>query len=164
MGRLLLLSLHVDKASRYIWVFLTGTKDPPVDIIDNFLTKFGHADGGSIWTDQGGKLAGSSELSDMILCKHSYVFEPTGADSPSQNGAAENYNDKLAIHTRTLLYGTSLPAKYWLSALLHAVYLHNCLAHLSAKCTPFEGFYGKKPDLACLKTFGSWVCVKRTGH
>jgi hypothetical protein len=156
--------LVVDEASHYNWVFLTVTEDPPVNIIDHFLTKFDHADGGSIQTDQGSKLAGSSELRDMILRKHSYVFEPIGADSPSQNGAAENYNDKLAIRTRTLLYGTGLPTKYWLSALLHAVYLHNCLAHLSTKCTPFKGFYGKKTDLARLKTFGSWVCVKRTGH
>jgi hypothetical protein len=89
--------LIVDEASRYAWVFLTGSKDPPIDIIDQFLKKFGHEDGGSIRTNQGGKLAGSSALSDMILCNHLYVFEPTGADSPSQNGAVEIYNDKLAV-------------------------------------------------------------------
>ncbi len=66
--------LIVDKASRYIWVFLTSAKDPPVDIIDHFLTKLGHADDGSIWTDQGGKLAGLLELRDMILHKHSYIL------------------------------------------------------------------------------------------
>jgi hypothetical protein len=83
--------------------------------------------------------AGSSAFLDMILCNHLNVFEPTGADSPSQNGAAEIYNDKLAIRTQTLLYGAGLPAKFWSSALLHAVYLHNPLVHSSTKHTPFEG-------------------------
>ncbi len=145
-------------------MFLTSSKDPPIDIIDRFLKKFGHKDDGSIRTDQGGKLAGSSAMLDMILRNHLYVFEPTGADSPSQNETAEIYNDKLAICTRTLLYGAGLPAKFWLSALLHAVYLHNHLVHSSTKCTPFEGYFGAKPDLAGLKMFGSQVCVKRTVH
>lgn len=152
--------LIVDEASRFIWVFLTKSKDPPIDIIDKFLQKFGHA----ICTDQGGKLAGSSALSNMILRNHSYVFEPTGADSPSQNGQAEIYNDKLAVRKRTLLYGAGLPATYWSSALLHAVYLHNRLVHSVTKRTPFEGFFGTKPGLAALIVFGSRVCVKRTGH
>ncbi len=109
--------LIVDEASCYVWVFLTNTKDPPIKIIDLFLKKFGHTDGGSIRTDQGGELAGSLALQDMIIRNHSYVFELTGADSPSQNGAAEIYNDKLAVQTCTLLYGDGLPAKSWSSAL-----------------------------------------------
>jgi hypothetical protein len=118
----------------------------------------------SIPTDQGGELAGSSTLSDMILHNHGYVFEPTGAGSPSQNGAAEIYNDKLAVQTCTLLYSAWLPARFWSSALLHAVYLHNHLIHSSTKHTPFEGYFGTKSDLAGLKMFGSRVCVKHTGH
>jgi hypothetical protein len=76
----------VDKASRYVWVFLTRSKDPPLNIISCFLKKFGHVEGGSICTDQGSELAGLSDLADMTLRNHSYIFEPTGADSPSQKG------------------------------------------------------------------------------
>jgi hypothetical protein len=155
--------LVVDEASRYAWVFLTQSKTPPVDIIDAFLSRFGHAHGGSIRTDQGGELARSFALSDMVLRSHKYTVEPTGADSPSQNGAVEIYNNKLAVRTRTLLYGAGLPAKYWSSALLHSVYLHNRLVHKVTKKTPFEGFYGDKPDIGHLKLFGSRVCVKRSG-
>jgi hypothetical protein len=80
-------------------------------------------------TDQGGELARSSEFSDTILRNHQYVIKPTGVDSPSQNGAAKIYNGKLAVKTRTLLFGLGLPAKFWSSALLHTVYLHNRLVH-----------------------------------
>jgi hypothetical protein len=126
----------VDEASRYIWVYLTKSKEPPLHIIDTFLDRFGHRNGGSIRSDQGGELARSFAYSDLILRKHKYVMEPTGADSPSQNGAVEIYNAKLAVRTRTLLFGSGLPAKYWSSALVHAVYLHNRLVHMSVSSRP----------------------------
>jgi hypothetical protein len=123
--------LIVDEATRFIWVFLTKSKAPPLDILDSFFARFGHEHGGSVRTDQGGELAQSFALSNLLLRKHRYVMEPTGADSPSQNGAGEIYNNKLAVRTRTLLYvyGAGLPAKYWSSALQHSVYLHNRLVH-----------------------------------
>ena len=43
------------------------------------------------------------------------------------------------------------------------MYLHNRLVHSATHKTPFEGWYGRKPDVKHLKTFGSRVCVKRTG-
>jgi hypothetical protein len=144
-------------------VFLTKSKSPPLDILDSFFARFGHGHGGSVRTVQGGKLARSFALSDLLLRNHKYVLEPTGADSPSQNGAVEIYNDKLAICTWTLLYGAGLPAKYWSSALQHSVYLHNRLVHTATKKTPFEGLYGHKPDIGHPKLFGSRVCDKILG-
>jgi hypothetical protein len=60
-----------------------------------------------------------------------YCLEPTGADSLSQNGAVEIYNDKLGIRTRALLYGAGLPAKYWSAALVHSVHLHKLLLNIT---------------------------------
>jgi hypothetical protein len=113
--------LIVDESSSFVWVFLTESKSPPIDIIKEFLTQHGHDDGGCIRTDQGSELARSSAFQDMLLRDFHYTLEPTGADSPSQNGAVEVYNDKLAVRTCTLLYGFSLPAKFWSSNLLHSV-------------------------------------------
>ncbi len=56
-----------------------------------------------------------------MLNTFGYVVESTGADSPSQNGGTEIYNNKLAVETRTLLYGAGLPTKFLSVALLHAV-------------------------------------------
>ncbi len=91
------------------------------------------------------------------------MVEPTGADSPSQNGGAEKWNDTLAVTVRALLYGAALPAKYWSAALIHATYLHNRRVHRALKSTPFEQWYGRQPDLKKLRVFGSRVSVKRTG-
>jgi hypothetical protein len=117
--------LVIDEASRYAWVFLTKSEDPPLDIVWAFLCLHSHSDGGCIRTDQGGELASSFAFGDLVLKEFGYTLEPMGADSPSQNGAVEIYNDKLGIRTRSLLYGSGLPSKYWSAALIHAVYLHN---------------------------------------
>jgi hypothetical protein len=126
------------------------------------MRKFCLSDG-IIRTDQGGELAWSDEFRTAMLDKFRYVVKPTGADSPLQNGGVEIYNNTLAVKVRTLLYGSSLPAKFWSTALIHAIYLHNQLVHLATGMTPFEGWYSRKPNVAYLKTFGSRVCVKRTG-
>jgi hypothetical protein len=155
--------LIIDEASQYAWVFLTNTKEPPIEIIDAFLARLGHEYCGFIQTNQGGELAWSFALSDMVLRTHHYVLEPTRANSPSQSSAVEIYNGKLAVHARTLLNGSGLWAKYWLAALLHSVYLCNRLVHQVTWKTPFKGYFGIIPDLARLKMFGLRVCVKRSG-
>jgi len=49
------------------------------------------------------------------------------------------------------------------AALTHAAYLHNRRVHRQLKTTPFEQWYGRRPNLRRLWVFGSRVCVKRTG-
>jgi hypothetical protein len=147
------------------WVFLTKSKAPPLDIVRLFFRMFGQDRtlGGFIRCDQGGELARSHALIDMALTEFSYKVEPTGADSPSQNGQAKKWNNVFAVTTRALLYGAALETKYWSVALLHAVYLHNCRVHSRTGVTPFEGWWGVKPNLKYLKLFSARVCVKRTG-
>ena len=118
--------LIVDGTSRRVWVFLTSSKTPPIALLRAFLMKFGLAKG-VIWTDQGGELARSAAFRTTMMNKYTYTVEPTGADSPSQNGGAEIYNGTLTETVRTLLYGSGLPAKFWSAALLHSVYLHSLL-------------------------------------
>ncbi len=152
----------VDGASRRVWCFLTKSKEPPIQILRAFMKKFGNGDG-CVRLDQGGELARSSELKRMMLDEFGYTVEPTGADSPSQNGGVEIFNGTLAVKVRTLLYGSGLPATFWSSALLHAVYLQNRLVHSATNMTPYEGWYDRQPNLTHLKCFGSRVCVKETG-
>jgi hypothetical protein len=99
----------------------------------------------------------------MALTEFGYKIEPTGANSPSQNGQAEKWNNVFAVTTHALLYGAALEPKYWSAALLHASYLHNWRVHSRTGITPFEGWWGAKPNLKYLKLFGACVCVKQTG-
>ena len=150
--------LIIDSASRYIWCFLTNTKDPPLAILHAFMSKYG-AGTGLIRTNQGGELAQSKAFRDTMLQDFGYVVKPTSADSPSQNGGTEIYNNTLAVKVCTLLYGSGFPAKFLSAALLHVVYLHNRLVNFMTNKTPFKGWHGHKPNVTHLKTFGSRVCV-----
>ena len=155
--------LVIDEVSRYAWVFLCQSKEPPVDYVSEFLLTHGLKDGGVIRCDQGGELARSNMFREVMLKQHHYKVEPTGADSPSQNGGVERVNDTLAVLVRTLLYGSELHAKYWSAALVHAVYLYNRRFHSTTRCTPYEAWHGNQPDLSRVRMFGARVCVKRTG-
>jgi hypothetical protein len=126
------------------------------------MKKFGIG-AGVIQMDQGGELAQSASFQEIMLIDFDCMVESTGADSPSQNGSTEIYNNALAVKVRTLLCGAGLFAKFWSASLLHAVYLHNRLVHSATNKTPYEGWYGHKPDVTHLRTFGSRVCMKRTG-
>jgi hypothetical protein len=98
----------------------------------------------------------------MMLDEFKYVVEPTGTDSPTQNGGAEIYSNTLAVKVWTLLHSSGLPAKFWSAALLHAILLHNPLVHSAINKAPYKAWYGPKADITYLKTFGTQVCVKCT--
>ena len=76
---------------------LFASKDPPLDKINAFLSIYGRKDDGCIRTDQGGELAKCKEFPTLMWVNHRYCVEPTGADSPSQNGGAETMNDDMAF-------------------------------------------------------------------
>ena len=156
--------LIMDRRSKRGWIFLRKSKEPPVSLVHIFLKKFGLSSGGIIRCDQGGELARSEEFRTMALGACLYVVEPTGADSPSQNGGAERWNGSMATTVRALLYGAGLPPKYWSAALLHAMYLHNRRVHVITRMTPYEAWHGHKPDLSRLRVFGSRVSVRKTGE
>jgi len=87
----------VDEASKFVWIFLRKSKEPPIDLVSHFLQMYGRRTGGVIRCDQGGELARSADFRNTMMEKHLYVVEPTGADSPSQNAGAEKWNDTLAV-------------------------------------------------------------------
>jgi hypothetical protein len=65
--------LVVDKFSRYMWIFLCKSKEPPID------DTFGLQEGGVIRCDQGGELAGSEEFITSMLKHHNYGDLPVPA-------------------------------------------------------------------------------------
>lgn len=123
--------LIVDEASRYVWILLCTSKEPPIEEMSAFLSEFGLKSGGLLRCDRGGELARSADFITTMQRDFGYKAETTGADSPNQNGGAERYNQTLAVTVRSLLYGASLHAKYCSAALIHAAYLHNRRIHRS---------------------------------
>ena len=152
--------LIIDEATRWIWVFPTVSKSPPLDLIKGVLDQFpDHPPGSTIRCDQGGELGRSQALANLIS-REKYILQRTGAFSSSQNGMAEKPNQDLAQSIRCLLQGAGLGSEYWSYALRHAVYLKNRLPHSALKKTSFEAMNGSKPNLSHLRVFGSKVTVQ----
>ena len=74
----------------------------------------------------------------------------------SQNGKAECYVQTLEDGGQTLIADSSLPASFWGDAILTVQYIRNHIptSALPDGKTPFEVFFGKKPDLSHLRVWG----------
>ena len=155
--------LVIDRASRYIWIYLTKHKHPPIDQVNGLLSKFKNIyPNAKVTTDQGKEL-GASKHFQKIVKDNGYTLEVTGADSSAQNGMAEKPNQDLARIMRCLLYSAGLGSQFWSYALRHAVYLKNRRPHSSLQwMTPYERINKKKPNLSKLRIFGSRVQIKQS--
>ena len=82
--------------------------------------------------------------------------EMTAPYCPHQNGVAERRWQTVGNMARCLLKQAKLPNSFWVRAVDVAFYLTNrCLGcSLPPNKTPFELFYGRKPDLSNFKVFG----------
>jgi len=78
-----------------------------------------------------------------------------------QNGDAERFWGYSFDSARALLLGADLDKGYWGWALLFATYVRNrtLTTALPNNKTPYEVFYGKKPDLSTIRTFGCTVYI-----
>ena len=157
--------LIVDYHTRYLWVFLTKNKAPPLKVVTQFLSTYGLKDGiRTIRTDQGGELARSNAFR-KVLDTAGYSLEITGSDNSSQNSIAERPHRTLGDMVRAGLENSGLHPKFWSDALLHAAHIKNRLPHAAFehKHTPYEKLTGMKPDLTNLRIFGCPITTRRPG-
>ena len=76
--------------------------------------------------------------------------------SPAQNEVAERINQTLMESARAVMAQAGLPECYWAEVVATAAYLWNRTPtrSLREKTTPYEKWYGRKPDLSHLRVFG----------
>ena len=76
--------------------------------------------------------------------------------SPEQNGVAERLNRTLMESARAMMSHANLPNSFWAEAVATAVYLRNRSESSALKedMTPYEKWYGRKPDVSHLRVFG----------
>lgn len=88
--------------------------------------------------------------------------------TPQQNGVAERLNRTLLDKARPMLSEAGLPLRYWGEAIITANTLRNYSPVTGKDKTPWELFYGNKPDLSHLRTFGCRAYVmtpkQQRGH
>ena len=153
--------LIVDRATRYMWVYLSNTKEPPV--VGMILRKFGaKVTHRTVCSDQD---KGLGKFVDFLVMLKDEEFTPelTGTNSSQQNTIGKRPHSDLAQIMRCMLHSAELGPAYWSFALAHAVYIKNCLPHSAIRTTPFQAFTGKRLDLSRFRIFGSRVFARKTG-
>ena len=105
-------------------------------------------------SDNGGEYVNNSLLhifsQSGIQVQHSIPY------TPQQNGVAKRKNQSLKEMTTCMLESKKLDANLWAEAMKAKAYIHNRVTHSSVKRnTPFEEYFGHKPDVSNLRVFGS---------
>ena len=115
-------------------------------------------------TDRGGEYMGTEFINH--LCQQRTTRQLTVHDSPQSNGIAERCNGVLLNHVCTLLIDSGLPKFLWKAVLKFAMWIRNqTTTHELGGKTPYEAFYGIKPDVGDIHLWGSrvWVCNHTAG-
>jgi hypothetical protein len=87
-------------------------------------------------------------------------FLATVPHTPQQNGLSERTNYTLCNGLRTLLSASGLPLRFWGEALRTVLYCRNRSPNVrSGTQTPYEQWYGRKPDISNLRVFGEPAVV-----
>nr|GEU85354.1 hypothetical protein [Tanacetum cinerariifolium] len=113
-------------------------------------------------TDHGGEFT-SKEFANFCE-ENGIVRHLTAPYSPQQNGVVERRNRTVMEMARSLLKGRNVPGEFWGKAVRYAINLLNRLPSKSLPdITPYEAWYGKKPNLEHIKIFGCVAFAKCTG-
>ncbi|GAQ93102.1 hypothetical protein KFL_012990020 [Klebsormidium nitens] len=120
----------------------------------------------SVQTDRGGEDV--NEKMTAFLGKKGTVQRTTAGHSPEQNGSAERLNRTLEERARALLEDAGLGGEaralledaglggeYWAEAMVTANYTRNRVPSSVHGKTPYEMFYGERPDLSHMRVFGA---------
>jgi hypothetical protein len=84
-------------------------------------------------------------------------LELSAPHSPQQNGKAERLNRVLVERARAMLAESGLPLKYWYIAVQYGNEVRNRSPYAPLGITPYEAFFGRKPDVSGLRVWGCRV-------
>ena len=105
-------------------------------------------------SDRGGEYNSNAFIN--LLAQHGIHHQQTPAYTPEHNGVAERANRTIVEMARSMIYDAGLSLSYWGEAVICAAYIRNrCpTSAISSNCTPYELWYGKKPNLEHFRVFG----------
>ena len=146
----------VDDHTRYAWVYVLKKKSEVLQRFREWKAEVERQTDRKVKTlrtDNGGEYT-SSEFTSY-LTSEGIRHEVTIPHTPQQNGISERLNRTLVECVRTMLADSKLPHRFWAEALSTATYLRNrSPTKVLESITPFEAWYGRKPDVSDLRIFG----------
>lgn len=164
-----------DDFSGYRWIYLLTRKSEATQLLINHIARSERQTGRSprqlfvtLRTDNGGEFI-SNHLQAWLRSK-GIEHQLTIPYTPEQNGVAERANRTDGEAAATVLAGLdlaklSLPASFWGYALKAVVHVGNRSPRKAASGrTPYELYFGRKPDISHLRVFGCEAFYHVGGH
>lgn len=149
-----------DDFSRMAFIYFLKNKDETFEIFKEFKLMVENQTNLKIKkfrSDNGGEFC--SRNFDNFLKKCGIIHQKTNAYTPEQNGSSERLNRSVVEKAKCLLFDAGLETKFWAEACNTAVYLKNRSFATGLNKTPFEVWTGSRPNVSCLRIFGSSVMV-----
>ena len=146
----------IDDFSRLCWVYFLQTKDQVFACFQDFKNDSEKQSGfvvKCLRTDNGGEFC---SIEFLQFCKNVRIKRQyTASYTPQQNGVVERKNRTIVEMTRSMLQSKELSNMYWAEAIRTSVYILNrCPTYSLDGITPYEGWYGKKPNVKHFQVFG----------
>jgi len=162
--------LFTDRASGCCWGYLLTLKSDVFDIFTKEFKPLVETQTGckiKRWrTDHGTEV--ENKAMDVWAKAQGIKWKPSAPYSPEQNGISERQNRTIVEKIRAMLADASLPSHMWGEMLFTSVYLRNRspaarLRLRGIQKTPYEVWYGKKPNLSHLRIVGcdAWHHVSK---
>ena len=149
----------IDDFSRKIWVYFISQKSQALEKFQHFVRLVENSTGHTVQalrTDNGGEY--TSKAFSAFCSQKGITHELTPPYTPQRNGIVERRNRSLLDITRCLLLDKGLPGHLWAEAVKAASDILNLRSTKRyPNKTPNELFLGKKPTIAHLRIFGSFV-------
>ena len=149
--------LFVDDYSRFCWVYFLKSKADVFTEFVRFKTTIELETGNKLKmlrSDNGGEF--TFQKFEGYLAKERIKHQLIVPYTPQQNGVSERRNRTLMEMARCLLYENKIPLKFWAEAVNTASYLLNRMTtKVLGDKTPYEIWYGFKPNVDHLKVFGN---------
>ena len=139
-----------DSYSRFGAVYLMTSKDEVTAKLQRFIIDVGRR--GTLLSD--GALEFKSKQFNDFCTSNGIKQEFSAPYTPEENGKIERAWGTVTGMTRCMMATAGVPKQFWPFALFTAIYLKNRSIHSAQSKTPFEMFYGSKPDLSHLHVFG----------
>ncbi len=151
----------IDGRDRMLWNFPTASKRPPLSIITYFFSLLAKENiiVKTIRVDEDGALANSSEFTDLLIA-HNINMETTGGFASFLNGKIERPHRTIAQVVRAMLLNSGLPSTLWCYAAVTQADIYRYTHHSAIDKTPYEAWYGLKPNINNLRVWGCYVYVR----
>lgn len=154
--------IFVDDFSSKIFVYFLKKKSEVSEKFLEFKNQVENETGKRIKafrSDNGSEFCNAKMKSIMV--QNGIQHQTTVPFTPQQNGKSERMNRSIIEKTRCLLIDSKLPKTFWAEAANTAVYLINRTPCKRQNfLSPYETWYGRKPNLKNLKVFGCKAVVQ----